>query len=561
MVEILRLIAFLARASRGIRLSRAAIAGAIVAGLVSGFGNTAIVGVINAALTAADDRRRFLPVFAGLCVLVPIGRVLSQTLFNWIGASALFDLRLRLSRGILGMPLRDLEAAGSHKLFASLTDDVNAIHIAVVQVPTLCTHIAIVCACLVYMGWLSWKLLLVVLAVMLVGVATYQIPLVRSHRYFTRLRQETDVLFGHFRGMIHGSKELKLHRRRREVFLNNVLVPTSAAIRRYTFLAGTLFTGAAAWGSLLFFLAVGLLLFGFGGESSERLRVLSGFTLVLIYIVTPLEVLLNALPQIARAVIASSRLEQLGLSLASIPQEPPSAAAEGPPASWRSLELAGAGYTYREGESEGFRVGPFDLSFRPGELVFLIGGNGSGKSTLAKVLTGLYPPETGEIRLDGSPVTDETRDAYRQMFAAVFTDFYLFDSLLGLERTGLDEAARSYLARLGLDGKVRVEDGRLSTVDLSQGQRKRLALLTAYLEDRPIYFFDEWAADQDPQAKAVFYFEILPELKARGRTVFVISHDDAYYGVADRVLKLTDGRLEWDRRGVSFDGAVSRPAG
>jgi putative pyoverdin transport system ATP-binding/permease protein len=410
------------------------------------------------------------------------------------------------------------------------------------------------------MGWLSWKLLFGVLAILLVGLVTYQIPLVRAHRYFTRIRKETDVLFGHFRGMIHGAKELRLHRSRREAFVTDVLVPTSQAIRRYTFLAGATFTGAAAWGSFLFFVAVGALLFGFGG-TGESFRVLSGFTLVLIYVLTPLEVLLNSLPPIARAVASSSRLEQLGLSLSSVAQEP---AETPPPASWHSLELAGVEYTYREGDGPGFHIGPFDLSFRPGELVFLTGGNGSGKSTLAKILTGLYPPDTGEVRLDGVPVTDEVRDAYRQMFAAVFTDFYLFDSLLGLERADLDEAAQRYLQRLGLAGKVRVEDGRLSTVELSQGQRKRLALLTAYLEDRPIYFFDEWAADQDPQAKAVFYFEILPELKARGKTVFVISHDDAYYGVADRVLKLTDGRLEWDRRDiadVALDNAVSRPAG
>ncbi len=575
MIEILRLIAFLARASRGVRLSRVAIAAAIVIGIASGLCNTAIVGVINSALTAGDGRQRYLLPFAALCVLAPAARLLSQVLFNWIGARALFDLRLQLCRNILGMPLRDLEAAGSHRLFASLTDDVNVIHVAVVQVPTLCTHTAVILACLVYMGWLSWQLLLGILAILLIGMATYQIPVVRAHRYFLRIRKETDVLFGHFRGMIHGAKELRLHRSRREAFVTDVLVPTSTSIRQFTFLAGATFTAAAAWGSFLFFVAAGALLFGFGG-SSENYKVLSGFTLVLIYVLTPLEVLLNSLPQIARAVASSSRLEQLGLSLSTAAQEP---AATPPPASWRSLDLAGVEYTYHEGEGPGFHIGPFDLSFRPGELVFLTGGNGSGKSTLAKVLTGLYPPDTGEVRLDGVPVTDEDRDGYRQMFAAVFTDFHLFDSLLGLERADRDEAARRYLQRLGLAGKVRVEDGQLSTVELSQGQRKRLALLTAYLEDRPIYFFDEWAADQDPQAKAVFYFEILPELKARGKTVFVISHDDAYYGVADRVLKLTDGRLEWDRRNVgdiggigdtagsndvtgrSFDGAVSSPAG
>jgi putative ATP-binding cassette transporter len=561
MIEILHLVTFLSRASRGVRLSRSTIAAAISVGLAAGIGNTAILGVINSALNAGGDRRRYLPLFLALCAAVPVARVLSQSLFNWIGARALFDLRLRISRNILGMPLREMETAGPHRLLASLTDDVNAIHMAVVEVPNLCTQMAVIGACLGYMGWLSWRLLLVVLAFLVAGVITYQIPLGRSHRYFIRLRQETDSLFRHFRGLLDGAKELKLHRRRREVFLDAELVPTSEAIRRYTFLAGTSFIGAAAWGMLLFFLAVGLLLFGIGGTGGERTRVLSGFTLALIYIVTPMEVLLNTVPRISRAVTAANRLEQLGLSLSSTPQEP---SATLPPTSWHSLELAGAGYSYqggREAEGAGFHVGPFDLTFRPGELVFLIGGNGSGKSTLAKVLTGLYPPETGEIRLDGAAVTDETRDAYRQMFAAVFTDFYLFDSLLGLERLGLDEAARDYLVRLGLAGKVRVEEGRLSTVDLSQGQRKRLALLTAWLEDRPIYFFDEWAADQDPQAKAVFYFEILPELKARGKTVFVISHDDAYYGVADRVLKLTDGRLEWDRRGATLAKAVSPPAG
>jgi putative ATP-binding cassette transporter len=95
---------------------------------------------------------------------------------------------------------------------------------------------------------------------------------------------------------------------------------------------------------------------------------------------------------------------------------------------------------------------------------------------------------------------------------------------------------------------VKVEDGKLSTTDLSQGQRKRLALLTAYLEDRPIYLFDEWAADQDPHFKNVFYRELLPALRARGKTVFVISHDDRFYDVADRLIKLDYGKIVHDSR-------------
>jgi putative ATP-binding cassette transporter len=183
-----------------------------------------------------------------------------------------------------------------------------------------------------------------------------------------------------------------------------------------------------------------------------------------------------------------------------------------------------------------------DLTISPNEIVFIIGGNGSGKSTLAKLLVGLYSPEAGEIRLNGERITDENREWYRQHFSVIFSDFYLFEGLLGLESQNLDKTAREYLSVLQLGHKVEVQNGGLSTTALSQGQRRRLALLTAYLEDRPIYVFDEWAADQDPHYKKVFYTQLLPELRAKGKGVVVITHDDRYFDVADRIVKLDYGK-------------------
>jgi putative ATP-binding cassette transporter len=202
---------------------------------------------------------------------------------------------------------------------------------------------------------------------------------------------------------------------------------------------------------------------------------------------------------------------------------------------------------HRELEESSFTLGPINLTFYPGELVFIVGGNGSGKSTLAKLITGLYRPETGEIRLDGKPIKDENQVWYRQHFSAVFSDFYLFERLIGLSNTDLNSLARHYLVQLQLDQKVQVKDGMLSTTALSQGQRKRLALLTAYLEDRPIYLFDEWASDQDPVFKEIFYTQLLPELKSRGKTVLVISHDDHYFHLAERIVKLDYGQVEYDK--------------
>jgi putative ATP-binding cassette transporter len=196
-----------------------------------------------------------------------------------------------------------------------------------------------------------------------------------------------------------------------------------------------------------------------------------------------------------------------------------------------------------------FLLGPIDLRLRRGELVFLVGGNGSGKTTLAKLLVGLYAPAAGEVRLNGRPVGDNEREHYRQMFSAIFADGHLFDRLLGMKLAQLADA-QAYLALLQLGHKVRTEGGQLSTTELSHGQRKRLALLTAYLEDRPVYVFDEWAADQDPGFKDVFYTRLLPELKGRGKAVLVISHDERYFHVADRVVRLDSGTLQ-ELRGSS----------
>ena len=191
-------------------------------------------------------------------------------------------------------------------------------------------------------------------------------------------------------------------------------------------------------------------------------------------------------------------------------------------------------------------MGPVDLTFQAGELIFIVGGNGSGKSTLAKLLTGLYIPESGEVSLDGTSIVDTNREWYRQHFSTIFSDFYLFDRLVSPTDSTLDSQAHTFLKTLELEKKVLVTDGQLSTTELSQGQRKRLALLGAYLEDRPIYLFDEWAADQDPVFREIFYTQLLADLQQRGKTVLVISHDDHYFHLADRIIKLDYGRIESD---------------
>ena len=563
MLQLLKLLAYMLRMSRTLSYSRPALATAVATGLASGLCMTGLLAVISAAL-ANGPRPRLVYGFVALCLALPACRLVSQGLFNVLTSQALFETRLQACRKILVAPLRRLEELGPHRLLASLAEDITIMTTALTQLPQLSLHSAIVLACLSYMGWLSWRLLLVILVVMALGGLSYSIAMDRARRYLRLLREEMDRMFAHFQTLIHGAKELKLHSRRRQDFVVSALIPTGSAIRRFSTTGSNIATAATVWSNLLFFIVIGLIVLGLPGRVSMTAQVMSGYTLALLYMLGPLEVIFQILPNLNRAATSMRKLEALGIDLASRATEAVDGVAA-PVAGWRRHEMQDLSYTYSgDAESEHFGIGPLNQAFEAGETVFITGGNGSGKSTLGKLLTGLYVPDAGSLRVDGKAVTSENRESYRQLFSAVFADFYLFAGLIGDGAGDLDAMAREYLLRLGLDKKVKIAGGSLSNLDLSQGQRKRLALLVAYMEQRSIYLFDEWAADQDPHFKAIFYHDLLPDLKARGKTVFVISHDDQYYALADRLIKMKDGQIEWDRRqgaAAVAGGAVTRSAG
>jgi len=520
---------------------------ATLAGLAAGGTSAALIAMTNDAISGNEISIRWqIVAFAILGLMMLLAGFASRTLLIQISQRAVMQLRLQLSERILATPLRLLEQIGGPRLLVALSDDTFAISSALTIVPSLCSNLATMAVCLIYLGWLSPTVLFSLLGFMLVGIISYQRVAAIAQRYLRRARLEQDNLFKHYRSLTEGTKELKLHRDRREEFLKNILTNTAEACRHLNTKGMTIYAGADSWGHFLFFVLIALTLFGLPSAGYVDPRTLLGYTLIILYMKAPVEIILALLPMVARARIALRQLESLGLQLKSLPAE---TTQNGQPHSGSVpmvLELDGITHSYRREREEGsFTLGPIDLSFYSGEVVFLVGGNGSGKTTLAKLISGLYVPEAGDIRLNGITITDELRDYYRQHFTAVFSDFFLFESFLGLAGPNLDAQASQYLKDLEIDHKVEIKDGRLSTTDLSQGQRKRLALVTAYLEDRPCYIFDEWASDQDPVFKRVFYNQIVPALRDRGKTVIVITHDDKYFYCADRLIKLDFGKLDY----------------
>lgn len=548
MPDLLRVIVLLLRLSKDVAHSRVLVATIILAGLICGLSNTLLIATINSTLnnTGAAPASTLVLTFGALCLALASLRFVSTALLVHLMKKVMVSLRLRLCRKILSAPLRLLEQHGSHRLIATLTDDVPSIANAYVFLPLICMNFAILFGCLIYMCWLSPLLLVAALGFMVIGIISHQLPVMKALRYFSRSREATDVVFKHLRGLIEGIKELKMHRRRRHAFYSELLEPRIRAQQQDNATGEIIWAAAGSWGQILFFIFIGLVLFLAPVLTRPDSMVLTGYTLTVMYMMGPLEFVLNFVPNLTRANVAMKKIDALTDSLDERPVVEAVADPEARP-SWNLIELSGIQHAYRrENEEAEFSLGPIDLSISRGELVFITGGNGSGKTTLAKLLVGLYIPQQGEIRLDGQAITDELRDNYRQLFSVVFSDFFLFENLLGLSDFNIDTKAQEYLAKLQLDRCVQIEEKMFSTLELSQGQRKRLALLTAYLEDRPIYVFDEWAADQDPQFKEIFYFELLARLKAKGKTAIVISHDDRYYHVADRVIKLNYGLIEFD---------------
>lgn len=534
---------------------------AILVGALGGISSAALMAVVNAKLSGASASTWTSAwSFTGLVLVVLMTSYISRVLMAHLSQWSIFDLRLRLARKTLDVPLRELEEAGINRVLAAMTQDVEQIARVFLSIPMLFVDIAVVFACFAYLGWLSWPVLLFVVVFLALAIASCKLPETKAQKLMEHAREDWDVLVGYFRALTDGIKELKLHGARREAFLSGPLHDTAASFRRHRFNSEHIYALTRGWSQILYFLFVGVILFGLNHFGSISKAVLVGYIITVLFMKTNIDRIQDLLPIYAQGQASLKKIEKLGMTLeqigasiavksdeiATVNGTNESGSGSEPQATFRRLELSGITHKYyRERDESEFYLGPINVLINSGELIFLVGGNGSGKTTLAKLLTGLYTPEGGEIRFDGQLITDHNRQWYSQHFAVVFSDFFLFDSLFGLKRqvSNLDARARDYLVQLQLDHKVQVKDGNLSTTSLSQGQRKRLALLTAYLEDRPIYIFDEWAADQDPMFKEVFYHRLLPELRDQGKTVLVISHDDRYYHVADRIIKLDYGQL------------------
>jgi putative ATP-binding cassette transporter len=535
-----------------------------VLSIFSGMGNTVMLFIITTSFFSKVPLV-YLAFYFLLAYFIHIfGRKIVQTKLINITNNITLDIRIGLLKQILSSRYQQFEKIQDGRIFTTLNGDTARLANSGGLIVTFFTSSVTALTAFVYLATISLNFTVVVLiSVCIIGIYNYIISK-KSRVFLEEARTTENVYLGLLNGMVRGFKDLSLHRKTKYEY-NKDLVSSCRNFAQAGIKAATKFLNAFLIEDSIIFIPLGILsIFISRLIYGRSLLTLMSFIMVLLYLMGPLRHVINSIPQLTRLQVSWGRIQQfikdLNVSGTHSVREfireidtrnRPELVAPGTgkeiEKDIQSFEAKNILFKYEEQEEgqEGFQVGPISFKVKKGEILFITGGNGSGKSTLASLMTGLYGVEEGAILINDKPVSMEDVGEY---FSTVFSDYHLFRKLYNVDLEGKSGEVEKYIDLLKLRNKVQIRGNEFSTINLSGGQRKRLALFRCYLEDSPIYLFDEVAADQDPQFRKFYYRELLPELCAKGRIVIAITHDDHYFDVADKVLKLDMGKVD------SFEG-------
>jgi cyclic peptide transporter len=516
---------------------------------VGGVSNASILAAIN---TGVQDTSSGHPpgLWAASLFLIALFLFMRAQQFVTITATAeieaiIHKLRVRLMDLIRRSELLEIDKIGRSRIVAAVTSDTAVLTQAsnmlcfTVQGAVLIFFVGLYVA---YLSIVAFLLTVVIVS----GAATI---FHYKNRRLSEQKGESAAwerrLFDRLTDFLDGFKEVRLNAARSEDLFNDAMeVSKTAANIKIRTQAETF--KMIVTSQISMYILLGAVVFvapnlsdTLGGASIAKT------TTALLFVVGACFGLVQSIPILLNANASADRIDRLEQALQStlVIDERRAIIA---PKRFERIEVRNIEFRYTDKFSDTvFKIGPIDFTLQSGELVFITGGNGSGKSTFLRVFSGLYPPDSGEMLLDGRPVTDANRDEYRGLMSAIFFDYHLFQRLYGIPDADPAEVGQ-LLTQFRLADKTSLTNGEFRTLDLSGGQRRRLALIVSLLEKRPIMLLDEWTAEQDPEFRRKFYDELLPELMQAGATIVVITHDDRYLDelhLPARRIKMDEGRI------------------
>jgi putative ATP-binding cassette transporter len=531
-----------------------------VVGILSGAANAGVMALIGGTLGQGSSLQPAMAggLFVAVALLYFVLQRYTVIRTAYLTQDATAYIRTRVLDAELKAPLEASERFEHHYKQLILSRDATQVAAALPAIVGLLGSITTVLCALVYLFWVSLVAGVIVCMVVALAIVVYQTLIWRTTEPLRAAYAENDRAFGFIDDLLLGHKELKLDAIWSREFVGDDLMPS---VEKSAQQLGKVQATQQSI-SLISLVAILALL---GGATflppllDMSSAIVVSTVVVLLFMQIYVISIVVTFPRLVEMWQSARRIHQLMDDLrddekCDVAPEKALSADESLPADWHQLRLSNIGYSYKSLDNPGeFALHAIDLTVERGQIVFIVGGNGSGKTTLAKILLGLYPPSCGAIQLDGVAVNTLNRHQYRQMFNAVFTNVHLFRRRLEGELADPDSPVRKTLDDMAI--KLVVSgDQRLDVRPFSQGQKKRLASALALINDKPMCLFDEWTADQDPEFRRYFHTRYLPALKAAGKTLFVISHDDHYFHHADIIVRMEDGHI------VSAAPPENRPA-
>jgi len=524
----------------------------LILSMLSGGANAVIIFLISGSLFTNIKLGYMVYFFILAMGLYLLGRKVVQTKLTQLTFDIVFDMRMNLIEKIFYTSYQKFEKLDRGRVFATLNDDTGQVGNSANIFVTLLTSMITTFGVFLYLSTIAFWATIVTLGVIIVIATIYYLVSQKAQVYLEDARDSRNVYMSLLNGLIDGFKELSIHFNKKKQYRDDVEASTQE-FRHKSTVGMVRFINAFMIGESMLVAVLGAVAFAVRRLFPEiQVFTLMSFIMALLYLIGPVNGILGSIPAIVQLRIAWNRVKGFLSDIPAnmTPEDVAKLKLDVP--SVERIEAKGVVFQYEsEDADKPFGLGPIDFEAKKGEAVFIVGGNGSGKTTFAKILTGLYAPHGGSIKVDGEEVNSYQLGEY---FSTVFSGYHLFGKLYNVDLS--DENKRKegekYLEMLNLQDKVTLEKDSFSTIDLSGGQRKRLALLQCYLEDCPIYLFDEVAADQDPEFRRFFYRELLTRMKEKGKIVIAITHDDHYFDVADRVIKFDMGKLDVLKEGSQY---------
>ncbi|MGF6848994.1 putative ATP-binding cassette transporter [Chitinophaga sp. W3I9] len=518
----------------------------VICGILSGLFNFLFINFITKVISRlitgdfGESRTSYVAIFAGVIIVyVLIRRTLSLGIIK-LAQSVFWKLRKDIFTQALKAGYQQIIQRKS-EIQTAILGDVQVLTDASLNIIGFFSAFILAISCFVYLSSISLILFLITLAVAGIGITGYHFSSKKNIKQFNRSRELENKFEQNVNSILYGFKEIFVEPEKGNDIYHQNVIPVAQESYDSNMKAFSGYINNQMTGQVLFYILIASVLLFFSLILKINPADIVSFVFTLFYLLGALETIMVLLPGIARAGVAARHLTALKHDLENVEQRAPDNLGIFSKEEFNTIEIRNLEFRYG-GHNRFFALGPINLEVCKGDIIFIYGSNGSGKSTLINALLGLYPHSAGEVLLNRTIVEASCHASYRGLFCVVFSDFYLFSELYGINNFNLERWAY-YLKLFELEGKVTLTGRKLSTTDLSTGQRKRLALIVALMEEKPILVMDEWAADQDPYFRKKFYIEIIPILKKEGYTVIAITHDDKYYDCADKLFRMDYGKL------------------